>query len=195
MTNKMPERAGVFLLELVFARAVPKKGDLEPKYRKLLLEQGLIALEKRGRVDVIVPTDATWDWVAAHLDLPLVRTQPRRALSAVLARLRDFLANRELVLADFVQPQTHVEPIEQRIRVAYLTYTQGKFHTRMRLSALRSMLADTARSDLDAALRQLSARGEIALFPLDDRTEISTADTNDALDLSGVPQHVVYMEG
>jgi len=37
--------------------------------------------------------------------------------------------------------------------------------------------------------------GAIALFPLDDRTEITAEDAGDALDLSGVLQHVVYMEG
>lgn len=189
----------MFLIELVFSKSALKKGDLRPEYRGPLIARKLITLEKRGRHEFIVPTEAAWDWVAANLDLALVRTQPRRALSAVLVRLRGFLASRDLALADFVQPPSHSEPpaapLEQRIRAAYLAHTRGKLHTRMRLTALRSILADTERPVLDAELRQLSARGAIALFPLDDRTEITAADARDALDLSGVPQHVVYMEG
>jgi hypothetical protein len=189
----------VFLIELVFSNSALKKGDLRPKHRRPLIAKKLITLDKRGRHEFIVPTEAAWDWVAANLDLALVRTHPRRALSAVLARLRDFLTSRELALADFVQPPSHAEPpaesLEQRIRAAYLAHTRGKFHVRVRLTALRLMLADTARPVLDAELRQLSAQGAIALFPLDDRIEITAADARDALDLSGVPQHVVYMEG
>jgi len=153
----------VFLIELVFSNSARKMGDLRPKHRGPLIAKKLITLDERGSRKFIVPTEAAWDWVAANLDLGLVRTRPGRALSAVLARLRDYLASRELALADFVQPPSHAKPpaetLDQRIRAAYLAHTRGKFHTRMRLTALRSMLADTARPVLDAELRQLSARG------------------------------------
>jgi hypothetical protein len=229
----------VFLLELVLAPTPPRKGDLEPRHRRPLLKQRLIELEKHGRTELIIPTDAAWDWVGANLGMALSRTQPRRALSAVLARLRDFLAAREIAFADFVQPAPREQPqphrpqphkpqartqrpahtqrsarkqpprkqpprkqpprkqppLERRIRDAYVAHTKGMFHTRMRLTVLRAMLADAERPVLDAELRQLSARGALALFPLDDRTEISAADSQDALDLSGVPQHVMYLEG
>jgi len=195
MTSEMSEKGGVFLLELVFSGKTPKKGDLEPKYRTPLVDQGLIFLEKRGRAEVIVPTDAAWEWVAGHLDLHLARTRPTRALMAVLACLRDFLGSRGLALADFVRPAGKTGPsLEDRIRSAYLAQTGGRLHERVRLTALRAALADTGRPALDAELRRLSAGGKIGLFPLDDRTEITPNDDRDALDLSGVPQHVVYLE-
>lgn len=195
MTTEMPEKAGVFLLELAFSGDTPKKGDLEPKYRTPLVAQGLIALERRGRLDFIALTDAGWDWVAAHLDLRLARTRPTRALTAVLARLRDFLTSRRIALADFVRPVGRPEPqLGVRIRSAYLSQTGGRFHTRVRLTDLRSALADIERPALDEALRHLSANGKVVLFPLDDRTDITLADERDALDLSGVPQHLLYME-
>jgi hypothetical protein len=218
MTTKLSEASGVFLLELVFTGRTPNKGELKPAHRTPLVNAGLIAIEKQGRKDVIAATDAAWDWVAANLDLTLSKTRPTRALSAVLARLREFLASQDLPLADFVRsapsargaatgsppgiasPASHAgpvaspDPLDQQIRRAYLAHTGGAFHTRMRLTALRSALADTERPVLDAELRRLASLGRIALFPLDDRAELSPADRDDALNLSGVPQHVIYME-
>lgn len=207
MTSKLSEKAGVFLLELVFTGTTPKKGDLKPEYREPLRKDGLITIEKRGRVEVIVPTDAAWDWVAANLDLPLSRTRPTRALAGVLARLRDFLRTQDLALADFIRPAVGDAPepplasaadetrLAGRIRAAYLARTGGRFHERMRITDLRAALPDIEREALDGALRELSGKGKLALFPLDDRLEISLDDARDAVQLSGVPQHVIYLEG
>ncbi len=195
MTDELSEKAGVFLLELVFSGEARKKGDLEPKYRTPLVAQGLIALEKRGRAEVIQPTDAAWAWVAEHLDLHLARTRPTRALTAVLARLRSFLATRGMALADFVRPGGKADPpLPERIRAAYLAQTGGAVHARVRLTALRAALPEIDRPVLDAELRRLSADGKIALFPLDDRSEITSDDERDALSLSGVAQHLLYLE-
>jgi hypothetical protein len=206
MTTKLSEKSGVFLIELVFTGRTPKRGELRPEHRNPLVRAGLITLENRGRYEVIVATDAAWDWVAANLELPLRRSRPTRALAAVLARLRGFLSDQDLVLVDFVQPRAPAasgarparssdDGIGERIRTAYLTHTNNEFHTRMRLTALRVALADIGRSALDAELRRLAASGRVALFPLDDRSEISATDARDAIDLSGVPQHVIYLEG
>jgi hypothetical protein len=69
----------------------------------------------------------------------------------------------------------------------------GGFDRRVRLSDLRREVVEVGRRELDHALRGLSSRGKIALFPLDDRNEIRTSDVRDAVDLSGVPQHVLYL--
>lgn len=64
---------------------------------------------------------------------------------------------------------------------------------RVALTDLRRAIPEVGRIELDDALRSMSSRGEIALFPLDDRWSIRPEDQRDSVDLSGVPQHVLYV--
>jgi|tagenome__1003787_1003787.scaffolds.fasta_scaffold20816668_2 hypothetical protein len=209
MTTDLSEKASVFLLELVFSARERKKGDLKREYRDPLVRRGFIAVEKRGRTEFLRPTDLAWSWVEEHLDLRLGRTKPTGALTAVLGRLREFLAREGLALADFIQPGRKARStvpadgasiagdrrkLFERIRDACLATSGGRSHTRVRLTALRAALPDVDREALDEELVRLSRSGAVALFPLDNRAEITFEDERDALDLSGVPQHLVYLE-
>jgi hypothetical protein len=64
---------------------------------------------------------------------------------------------------------------------------------RVSLSDLRQAIPEAGRSEIDDALRAMSRVGRIALFPNDDRWSITARDQRDAVELSGVPQHVIYV--
>jgi hypothetical protein len=82
--------------------------------------------------------------------------------------------------------------LEEEIRRGALRIAGGP-DRRVRLTDLRREVGEVGRQELDRALRDMSSRGRIALFPLDDPMEIRPQDQRDALDLSGVPQHVLYV--
>jgi hypothetical protein len=91
-------------------------------------------------------------------------------------------------------PNEHAQEawLEDQIRQAALRIAGG-FDRRVRLTDLRRFISEAGRDELDQALRRMSSQGKIALFPLDDPTEKRLQDIRDALDLSGVPQHVLYL--
>jgi hypothetical protein len=69
----------------------------------------------------------------------------------------------------------------------------GGHDRRVMITDLRRAIPEVGRMELDAALLDLSADGRIALFPNDDRWSISPEDRRDAVDLSGVAQHIIYV--
>lgn len=211
MTEELPESAKVFLLELVFAGEVSlSDSSLKKDVRDGLAKQGLLLLEKRGRGTAMVATDATWKWVAENLGFRLARTQPRRALAAVMLRLREFLAASDLPLSAFVRPAAPAalaaigapaapppasEPLEAQIRRVYLARSGGALHVRVRLADLRADLPAVDRAELDAQILSLQREERAALFPLDNPRERGPEDERAAIDLSGVKQHVLYLRG
>lgn len=191
------ERALVFLFELVFSGREAKMSELDKTHREALLRAGLIELEKRGRTTYLHASDKGWTWVDEHLAADLKRTQARAAFVALLARVRDYLRAQDLPLAEFVRPrraQTEALPIEQLVRNACLSLGSGTTRTRVRLADLRGALPALSRTQLDDALLEMMRRRELALFPIDNRRELKPEDDGAALDLSGVPHHVVYLE-
>jgi hypothetical protein len=205
MSEELKESAKVLLLELVFSgrEVMQSKSGLDKAMRERLERQGLIALEKRGRAIFLTATDRTWKWVEENLEFPLVRSQPRRALAAVLSRLREFLAAEGLSLSGFVRPKAPAQeaeaneggPLEARLRRAYLARTGGALHTRVRLAELRAALPDIDREALDSEILSLQQNERAALFPLDNPREIGPEDERAAIALSGVPQHIIYLRG
>lgn len=79
------------------------------------------------------------------------------------------------------------------VHAALIDAANGATRVRVHLSTLRAALPQWSRCAVDAALVELSRIGELALFPLDDRWEIRSADRDAALDLYGVDQHVAYV--
>ncbi len=203
MNEELPESAKVFLLELVFSgrEVMQSKTGLEVPMRRHLQQLGLISLEKRGPATYVAATDAAWKWVEENLDLALARTQPRRALEAVLKRLREFLAANDLPLSGFVRPAVPeaspapAEPLEAQIRRAYLARSGGALHARVRLADLRADLPAVDRAALDEEILTLQRQERAALFPLDNPREVGPDDVRAAINLSGVPQHVLYLRG
>jgi len=64
---------------------------------------------------------------------------------------------------------------------------------RVMLTDLRRALPGVGRRELDDTLVSMSRTGRIALFPNDDRYSITDEDRRDAVNLSGVPQHILYL--
>ena len=54
---EIPDKAMVFLFELVFSGREAKMSELEKASRETLIRAGLIGLEKRGRTTYIHATD------------------------------------------------------------------------------------------------------------------------------------------
>jgi hypothetical protein len=84
--------------------------------------------------------------------------------------------------------------VEQQIRNICLSLGSGRTRTRVRLADLRAALPAISRAELDGVLLEMMNRRELALFPIDNRRELRPEDEGAALDLSGVPHHVVYLE-
>ena len=90
------------------------------------------------------------------------------------------------------QPPPPEGTLPDRIRAAYLGIS-GKFSTRVRLAALRAALA-VDKVTLDRTLIDMMRRGELALYGLDYRPEITPADEAAELLVGGEAKHIVYMD-
>ncbi len=181
--------------------------------RKELLSAGLIQLEKRKRAQHLVLTDKAWDWALEHLDAPISKSQQAAPiLQTLLTSVKQFLQAQNVPLVELLalpvrntassihtngeatKPLTTVD-LPARIRSAYKSVSGGQSHTRVRLVALRSYLADLSRAEVDRALIQMQLNGSLTLMRLDDPQSITAEDAAAALDIHGDKQHIVYLKG
>jgi hypothetical protein len=82
------------------------------------------------------------------------------------------------------------------LRAAINDAAGGRDAVRVRLADLRKRLPGVPSDELEAAIRNLSRRGELTLYPLDDPRQIGPADEAAAIHSgSGVPQHILYYGG
>jgi hypothetical protein len=198
------------LFSLLFTGKEPKMSDLRPRLspreRAALVKQGLIELDRRGRAQHVVLTDAAWAWVGANLASPIGdRTPAGETLKTVLACLHAFLTAQGISLAELVRPQPKPNgkpPVRDgqpglvaRVRAAYLRATGGRPDVRVRLADLRAALADVSRAELDQTLLAMEQARTAAFFPLDNPQERFPVDDREALRIAGRPHHVVYLHG
>ncbi len=175
--------------------------------RKALVNAGFISEEKRksptsGRLsNYNTLCDAGWAWMDAHLTatLPTRSTRGVQVMQQLIARMADFLAAKELSLAEFICPaeaqQTDQPDLIQRIRTACYQLGQGQWNTRVRLADLRQQLADVDRDTLDQTLLRLQQQRQLLLYPQDDPQQITAVDQAAAITIGGVGQrHLVYMQ-
>jgi len=88
------------------------------------------------------------------------------------------------------------ENLEQMIRAAALELNGGRAEVRIRIADLRKRLAHVPSDELTAALRSLSRRRELTMYPHDDPRQIKPEDEAAAVyTLTGVPQHIIYFGG
>jgi hypothetical protein len=181
----------LILIELIFSGEEPTMGFIKPVDRTPLLKGGYIELEKRGRTQHILLTDRAWAWARDDLrQLELKKNKAERTVDLILRKLGAYLDDRQLTLVDLLKPR----PPSEQIRRAYLAASGGALKTRVRLSDLRSALPQLERKVFDRALMELFETQQISLFPLDNPREIRSSDERDAFNLSGIKQHVVYLE-
>jgi hypothetical protein len=181
--------------------------DIRPEVkrhdREALVRAGLISAPKRGRGYWLEVTDKGWSWAAEHLDADL----PKRSiagsgiLQAWLARLKTFMARRDLVLADVLGSQTPIKPqpraidyetLRERIRKAYFEIA-GAFNARVFLSDLRQRLRDIDRAALDEALRRMHLEEGTTLSSLNNPQEITPAIRHGGLSFKGEPMYVLWI--
>ncbi len=193
------------------------------KPRESLKRARLIEVEKRVRpsrskrkmkVTFLRLTDAGWARCNEDMAWHKPRGRAERFLHALLQRLKVLFERQNGVasLADFIvtsAPETvsssapptgnKVPPntnLDARIRAACLELGGGREAVRVRLADLRKRLADVPADELTAGARELSRRGELTLYPLDDPRQITPDDEAAAIRSStDVPQHILYYGG
>lgn len=84
--------------------------------------------------------------------------------------------------------------LRARIRTAYLELTGGRLNTRCRLCDLREKLTDVERATLDETLKRMQREHEAALYPLDNKSEITQADRDAAIYFGSEPRHILWIE-
>ncbi len=220
--NKSPNPHQTLLLWKVLAYA-GRSGEVMQKElgakvsaadRGALVRLGFleVAKGKAGALKLTV-TDAGWGWAGDHLDAPL----PPKATAGIapllqkwLALLHGHLKRNGVSLAEVFQPLTlgtvdrpgdsgltpskPVGDLRSQIRSAYLAITGGQIKTRCLLRDLRDRLGAAPREDLDRTIGEMVRSGEAVLFRLDNRIEITPADTAAAIIAGGEAQHILWID-
>lgn len=200
----------VLLVLMAECRPVPNPElrDLGPELTKdqrdKLLRKDLIEV-RPGRPMVIELADKGWRMCRAIIgtDAPAGVTGQKRALYTVLKALDRHLADDDLALADVIRPAgspqapASTPPVADhtggRVRDAYsrLATRPGGW---VRLADLRNALADVARADVDAALRDLLRAREASLIPEENQKAITGADDAAAILIGGEKNHLMAIQ-
>lgn len=200
----------VLLVLMAECRPVPNPElkDLGPELTKdqrdKLLRKDLIEV-RPGRPMVIELADKGWRMCRAIIgtDAPAGVTGQKRALYTVLKALDRHLADDDLALADVIRPAgspqapASTPPVAEhtggRVRDAYsrLATRPGGW---VRLADLRNALADVARTDVDAALRDLLRAREASLIPEENQKAITGADDAAAILIGGEKNHLMAIQ-
>lgn len=194
------------------------KPGLDKKAREELVGNGLIETEKRKDVrtkrqaNIVILTDKGWAWAAENMDAEISKrsTYSGPVLQDLLAKLRDFMARRNVPLAEIITAPSTSSPKSQAIKVlsseidlmelekrivdAYSLISGGIWNTRVRLADLRNVLKDFSRETVDQVIDRMEREGKLILFTLENPREIRPEDETAALVISGIKRHVVYME-
>jgi DNA-binding transcriptional ArsR family regulator len=198
-------------LELIFSGSEPilSKASLKPKERRPLEKLGLISVVPAGkRAKKIILEDEAWATASRELPRSFLKSGAKGStknatplVRAMLPKLATHLASRELSLADFTRatpkpiPSASKQPASERelVRSAYLEHTGGALGVRVRIRDLRAA-TDLSRTSFDRALRALYDEGVAKLVAFDNPREKTPNDERDAVDISDVKRHVVYLE-
>lgn len=209
MSDTRERHRAFLLLVLLTRKGQALRQDIKPPPTAedvgALQSSRLIERDKVNRSHRYTLTDKGWAHVAAHLGDPLPETKfAAGVLRDLLAGLKAYMGRSGAGLADIMgeaspapaEPSAPPAPdgkeLPERIRSAYLDIG-GKFSTRVRLAALRGALS-VDRAALDRTLVDMMRRGEVALYGLDYRPEITAADEAAAIEVGGEPKHLLYID-
>lgn len=181
--------------------------DLKPEpskeNREALVGAGLISVAKKNRALILHVEDKGWHWASEHMDAEISTRSNAGAvvLQHLLLRLGAFTKVRNIALAEVLAPQPTDDQMvagddvapREKIRVAFLELTGGKFNTRVRLSDLRAKLCDLDRAALDESLLAIQREEGAVLMQLDNRIEITDADREAALEIGREPRHLLWL--
>jgi hypothetical protein len=182
--------------------------------RTPLLQAGLItegkrvnptAKSKRAALFASL-TENGWGWCQDNMTWPAKTrsTKAGQVLHLLLPRLRVAFDRREAIdsLGDFIAKSSgdSIDPItpdlHRAIRDACRVIANGRAGVRIRLAELREQLSQYNKDEITRALWELSEKGELSLWRLDDPREIQTADREAAvLTSTGEEKHILYFGG
>ncbi|WP_346292297.1 hypothetical protein [Sphaerothrix gracilis] len=180
--------------------------DLSPAERKVLLETGLIQLDRRGRATHIVLEDKAWDWAVENFDAQLSLSKYAvPVLQTLLIKMNKSLQKYNISLAEFLAVEGQSEPdiqenlpvendLESSIRKAYMKVSGGQPSVRVRLADLRQHLGEFSRSEVDRVLGEMELSEKLVLMHLDDPQEINPEDDEAAVEIGGHKSHIVYLQ-
>lgn len=169
---------------------------LDGASRLKLNDLKLVTSVKEGRSFVHEITDDGAAWCADEL----TAERPERsgagggALYAILAGLQRYLQRTGQALADLFQPPEPVEDLETRIRAGYRALSSKSGSSWIGLAALRANLADVDRTDLDAALQQLSRQPGVHLQAEANQQVLTEDDHEAAVHFGGSSRHVLKID-
>jgi hypothetical protein len=159
---------------------------------------GLIESQRSGGRFVHELTDRGWRLCRdiASAGPPPRSTGPAKTLYTVLGALDRYLRRADLSLADvFGSDGDEPSPAttEDRIRHAYasLTPRPGGW---VSLTRLRTELADTPRTELDAALHTLNRTSGVSLIPEENQKVLTAADRDAAIVIGDHAKHLLAIE-
>jgi hypothetical protein len=198
------------------SKATPKLNTAE---KKVLLDEGYLSVDKRGRRSHLVMTDKAWAWAERSEDVQFSNSKEgAAALQGLLKSLLPFLHEHELPLATVfsgrkgsrgenshaeaartdtasgVSSELDVVDLVGRVEATCLELTNGRRQQRVRLSALRDALATVPRHALDQALLALQDAERAVLYRDDNSAALSEADHAAALVVGEAPRHIIYLE-
>lgn len=187
--------------------------EVDRKDREKLVLIGLleVAKVKNGAWKLTV-TDAGWGWADEHLDAEM----PARASARIspllhrwLTLFHGHLRRTGASLADVFTASPPVEEslapgkngarpylqdVQSQVRAAYLSLTGGHLKTRCLLRELRDELPEITRDRMDQAIQSMVALGDAILFRLDNRIEVTPADTAASIFAGGEQQHILWID-
>jgi hypothetical protein len=199
------ERAALFAL-LAAARPLSNR-ELEERVgfrldgapRRRLNQMKLVKSIQPNRAFVHELTDAGWRWCADELTTPRHADAKsiESALYAVLAVFGRYMQTTGLSLADVVKASQEPAPaqqepadVEARVLSAYraLATEPAQF---VKLTELRSRLADLPHAEIDAALGQMYRSQRINLIPQSSPRALSVEDREAAIRIGGQDKHLI----
>jgi hypothetical protein len=200
------ERAALFAL-LAEAQPVTNRElkervgfSLDGDPRKRLNNMKLVTSVKSGRAFFHELTDAGWSWCKDELIAPrhADANSIESALYGVLAVFGRYMQATGLSLADIVKASQEPAPlaseetadVEALILAAYhaLATEPAQF---VKLTELRSGLADAPRVDVDAALGRMYRSQRINLIPQSAQRTLTAEDRAAALRIGGENKHLI----
>lgn len=195
MSSILTPKQALTIWSLLITGDEPQKSKLKNPERNILLKQGLISLEKRGRSEHIVLTEKAWGWASENFDVPLARSIAAvPVLQALLKMTGRYLKNNRLALSDFTIEKSKPKDVRSLICQSYLDLSGGIFNKRVRIAHLKRQLSNLSATEIEQSLLQLWRDGKVALMRLDDPLDIRPEDEAAAIRSGGQLNHILYMK-
>lgn len=209
MSSLLSAKQTLILWNLLITGDQPKMSEVKPKLspveRKLLLDAGLIRLEKRGRSSHIILEDKAWDWAVENFDVRLSRSNYAvPVLEVLLIKLGHYINTHQVSLAEVLTASEIINPLDEstfedadsnqannlstddlieKVRQTYFSIPDGAAGFRVRLHELREHLPELSKQQINQLLLDLQSRGEVSLRRAEDLQELNTDDEAAAIDM------------